>query len=76
MFAPLWSVRYAQIVNACDAVGFQPRIVEEARRAETVIALVSAGTGVALMPSTIQLLAMPAPTPRRLVQRLRDRCRR
>lgn len=59
MFAPKWSVTYAQIVNACYAVGFQPRIVQEARRAETVIGLVSSGTGVALMPSTAQLLAMP-----------------
>ena len=59
MFAPKWSVTYAQIVNACYAIGFQPRIVQEARRAETVIGLVSSGTGVALMPSTAQLLAMP-----------------
>lgn len=62
MFAPKWSVTYAQIVNACYAIGFQPRIVQEARRAETVIGLVSAGTGVALMPSTAQLLAMPGVT--------------
>lgn len=58
MFAPQWSVTYAQIVTACHENGFQPHIVQEARRAETVVGLVSSGVGISVMPSSARMLAM------------------
>ncbi len=38
-------------LSACDAAGFQPRIVEEAAQLHTLIALVESGIGVALAPA-------------------------
>lgn len=66
MFAPQWSVTYAQIINACHASGFQPRIVQEARRAETVVGLVSSGVGISLMPASARALAVEGVSFKRL----------
>lgn len=42
-------------LNACDAAGFQPRIVEEAAHLHTLIALVESGIGVALAPAVSRI---------------------
>jgi DNA-binding transcriptional LysR family regulator len=41
----------AQIAGLCAEAGFVPRIAQEARRMETIVRLVGAGLGVALVPS-------------------------
>jgi len=43
------------LLNACDAAGFQPRIVEEAAHLHTLIALVESGIGVALAPAVSRI---------------------
>lgn len=44
------------IVSRCQKAGFYPRITQNARQMQTVISLVSAGMGVALVPSSVQNL--------------------
>lgn len=44
-----------QIIRLCQAAGFSPRIVQEARRLQTLIALVASGFGVALLPESLAL---------------------
>jgi len=43
------------LLNACDAAGFQRRIVEEAAHLHTLIALVESGIGVALAPAVSRI---------------------
>ena len=49
-------VHYDGIINCCFQAGFSPKIVQETEEVSTVISLVSAGIGVALVSSSIQLL--------------------
>jgi DNA-binding transcriptional LysR family regulator len=46
-----------QIVAACQAAGFTPRIVQEAVQVQTVLSLVGSGIGVALVPSRSKMQA-------------------
>ncbi len=55
MFSPGRSVLYSQIMNACHEAGFHPRVVQEARRPETLIGLVRSGAGIALVASSVQM---------------------
>lgn len=45
---------YAQIVSLCRAAGFAPRVAQEARTAVTMMGLVAAGLGVALVPGSFR----------------------
>lgn len=45
-------------VQACSSVGFWPRIVQEAPDTHTVVALVGAGVGVALLPGSAEKLQL------------------
>ncbi|NII09253.1 LysR substrate-binding domain-containing protein [Oleiagrimonas sp. C23AA] len=45
-----------QIIALCREAGFSPRIAQEAREAATLIGLVSAGLGVALLPASYRHL--------------------
>lgn len=45
---------YADFVRACQAKGFEPRVVEEVPRMVTAINLVAAGGGVSLVPASMQ----------------------
>lgn len=47
---------YDLIINRCHSSGFSPRITQHARQMQTVISLVAAGMGVALVPSSVQNL--------------------
>lgn len=47
------------IVSRCQNAGFRPRITQSARQMQTVIGLVSAEMGVALVPSSVQNLQRP-----------------
>ena len=44
------------IIGACGEAGFSPRIVQEAIQMQTIISLVSAGMGVALVPESLMSL--------------------
>lgn len=42
-----------QLVQLCQAAGFQPAVAQEARQLQTLIALVAAGFGIALLPGSL-----------------------
>ncbi|MBO1267998.1 LysR substrate-binding domain-containing protein [Arthrobacter cavernae] len=42
-------------VDACRRAGFQPRIVQEAKETSTLLSLVAAGMGIALVPMTSRM---------------------
>ena len=44
-------------VDACRKAGFQPRLVQEAKETSTLLSLVAAGMGVALVPMTSRLFS-------------------
>ena len=54
------------IVSACGAARFSPRIVQEAIQMQTIISLVSAGMGVALVPESLMSLKRPGVVYRKL----------
>jgi DNA-binding transcriptional LysR family regulator len=47
---------YDQIVACCHHAGFSPRVVQEASQMQTILSLVAAGIGVALIPNSVQVL--------------------
>lgn len=49
---------YEQTVRLCRDAGFTPRIVQQAGQVHTIVNLVSAGLGVALVPSAISRVKM------------------
>lgn len=62
-----------QLIQLCQSAGFVPRVAQEARQLQTVVALVAAGFGVALLPASLaqaagadvvfRPIAADAPTP-------------
>jgi DNA-binding transcriptional LysR family regulator len=48
---------YDRIVDACREAGFSPRVVQEAVQMQTIIGIVAAGIGVALVPASERNLA-------------------
>jgi DNA-binding transcriptional LysR family regulator len=50
---------YDAILGACAAAGFSPRIAQEAIQMQTIVNLVSAGLGLALVPQSMRLLQRP-----------------
>ncbi len=51
---------YDQVVSLCQAAGFSFRVVQEANEMQTIVSLVAAGIGVAIVPASIRNLRMPA----------------
>ncbi len=49
---------HAEVVRLCLASGFAPRIVQEARQMQTIVALVAGGLGVALVPRSVTALGL------------------
>jgi DNA-binding transcriptional LysR family regulator len=47
---------YDQIISLCQQVGFSPNVVQEAIQMQTIISLVAAEIGVALVPTSLQNL--------------------
>jgi DNA-binding transcriptional LysR family regulator len=47
---------YDPIVAACQRAGFSPAVVQEAMHVPTIVGLVSAGVGVALLPESVRQL--------------------
>jgi len=62
---------YDAILSACAAAGFSPRIAQEAIQMQTIISLVSAGIGYALVPESIMSLRRPGVHYRKLRTRVR-----
>ena len=56
MFTPGRSPLYTQIISACAASGFTPAVVQDAAHIVTVIGLVRAGLGIAVVPQSVQAL--------------------
>lgn len=59
IFTPHRSPLYGQVLSACMSAGFQPRVVQEATHIMTIIGLVRAGLGVALLPQSASQVQMP-----------------
>jgi DNA-binding transcriptional LysR family regulator len=57
---------YDAILGACAAAGFSPRIAQEAIQMQTIISLVSAGIGMALVPESVMSLKRPGVRYRKL----------
>jgi DNA-binding transcriptional LysR family regulator len=57
---------YDLVITRCHDSGFSPRITQHARQMQTVVSLVAAGMGVALVPSSVQTLRRVGVTYRRL----------
>lgn len=47
---------HARILSMCEARGFSPRVVQSAAQLHTIMALVAAGMGVAIVPETARTL--------------------
>lgn len=50
---------YDHVLGVCAAAGFAPQIVQEASELSTVVSLVRAGLGVALVPRSTALIRLP-----------------
>jgi DNA-binding transcriptional LysR family regulator len=50
---------FDSIVAFCRASGFSPRVEQEAMQSQTIVGLVSAGLGVAIVPASIKQLRRP-----------------
>jgi DNA-binding transcriptional LysR family regulator len=50
---------HEHLMTLCGGAGFSPRIEQEARELNTVLSLVSAGLGVAVLPECYVCMAMP-----------------
>lgn len=69
---PLAPGLYDQIISLCQHAGFSPNIVQEAIQMQTIVSLVAAQMGVAIVPQSIQNLQrtgvvyqpLDAPTPK------------
>ena len=51
---------YDQVVGLCQEAGYSFRVVQEANEMQTIVSLVAAGIGVAIVPASIRNLRMPA----------------
>jgi DNA-binding transcriptional LysR family regulator len=49
---------YEEMLRLCHAAGFEPRIVQEANEISTICAIVAAGLGVAIVPSSATTIAL------------------
>jgi len=56
---PLAPGLYDQAIGVCQRAGFAPRIVQEAVQMQTILGLVAAGLGAALVPACMALLKRP-----------------
>jgi DNA-binding transcriptional LysR family regulator len=45
---------YDQIIALCQQAGFAPQVAQEARESPTIVGLVAAGLGVAIVPASLQ----------------------
>lgn len=57
---------HAQLTMLCNRAGFTPRVTQEARENSTLMGLVAAGIGIAVVPATLTQISVGAVTRRRL----------
>jgi DNA-binding transcriptional LysR family regulator len=50
---------YWKVQELCSKAGFRPKVAHEARDPSTMVGLVSAGFGVAIVPSDVQCIRLP-----------------
>jgi DNA-binding transcriptional LysR family regulator len=70
---PAWMGQYESIVAECRALGFTPRVGQEAPRVTSALGLVAAGLGISLVPASLQRLNMDGVTYRRLSGKTRPK---
>ena len=52
--ARMGPVFYEQIIHSCQQAGFRPKVAQEAVQMQTIIGLVAAGLGIAIVPASMQ----------------------
>jgi DNA-binding transcriptional LysR family regulator len=52
--AKLGPLFYEQIIHSCQQAGFRPKVAQEAVQMQTIIGLVAAGLGIAIVPASMQ----------------------
>ncbi|MBD2465711.1 LysR family transcriptional regulator [Oscillatoria sp. FACHB-1407] len=52
--AKLGPLFYEQIMHSCEKAGFRPKVAQEAVQMQTIIGLVAAGLGIAIVPASMQ----------------------
>jgi DNA-binding transcriptional LysR family regulator len=52
--AKMGPVFYEQIIHCCQQAGFRPKVAQEAVQMQTIIGLVAAGLGIAIVPASLQ----------------------
>ena len=54
LIPPRWGTGYhTRVLNACQEAGFVPRVAQKPRYMHTIVGLVAAGMGVALVPESL-----------------------
>ncbi len=52
--ARMGPVFYEQIIHSCQQAGFRPKVAQEAVQMQTIVGLVAAGLGIAIVPASMQ----------------------
>ncbi|MGL4307033.1 MAG: LysR substrate-binding domain-containing protein [Mycobacteriaceae bacterium] len=52
--AKMGPVFYDQIITICQQAGFRPKVAQEAVQMQTIVGLVAAGLGIAIVPASLQ----------------------
>jgi DNA-binding transcriptional LysR family regulator len=52
--AKMGPVFYEQIITICQQAGFRPKVAQEAVQMQTIVGLVTAGLGIAIVPASLQ----------------------
>lgn len=52
--AKMGPIFYEQIIHSCQQAGFRPKVAQEAVQMQTIIGLVAAGLGIAIVPASMQ----------------------
>ena len=58
---------YWQVINLCTAAGFRPRVVREVLESSTIIGLVAAGVGIAIVPADMNCIQFSGVVYRRII---------
>ena len=73
LYGPPGSGIYDRTIAACQAAGFSPRVGQLAPRITSTLGLIAAGLGIALIPASMQRMAMDGVAYRRVTGSLQPR---